>query len=710
MVFGVSEPPAGRSLWSCFEGMGAALWSWFLVGSEGNVRHWSLLARCRQTDRQTDRQTGMPWCVAVSEPPAETSLWRCFEGMGAALWSWFLVGSEGNVRQWSLLARRRFRTSVPWCFAVSEPPAGRSLWSCFEGMGAALWSWFLVGSEGNVRQWSLLARCRFRPSVPWCFAVSEPPAGRSLWSCFEGMGAALWSWFLVGSEGNVRQWSLLARRRFRPSVPWCFGVSEPPAGRSLWSCFEGMGAALWSWFLVGSEGNVRPWSLLARCRQTDRQTDRQTGRQACHGVLLFRNRPLRLRCGAVLRAWELHCGAGFLSAQKATLGSGACLLGAASVLQCHGVLLFRNRPLGGRCGAVLRAWELHFGAGFLSVQKATLGSEPCLLGAASVLQCHGVLLFRNRPLGGRCDAVLRAWELHFGAGFLSVQKATLGTGACLLGADRQTDRAAWELHFGAGFLLAQKATLGSGACLLGAASVLQCHGVLLFRNRPLGGRCGAVLGAWELHFGAGFLSVQKATLGSGPCLLGAASVLQCHGVLLFRNRPLGGHRGAVLRAWELHFGAGFLSVPKATLGTGACLLGADRQTDRQADRQTGRQADRQTGRRADRQTGRQADRQAGRQTGRQANRGTGMPWCVAVSEPPAETSLWSCFEGMGAALWSWFLVGSEGNVRQWSLLARCRFRPSVQWCFAVSEPPAGRSLWSCFEGMGAALWSWFLVG
>ena len=28
------------------------------------------------------------------------------------------------------------------------------------------------------------------------------------------------------------------------------------------------------------------------------------------------------------------------------------------VLQGHGVLLFRNRPLGLRCGAVLRAWEL----------------------------------------------------------------------------------------------------------------------------------------------------------------------------------------------------------------------------------------------------------------------------------------------------------------------------------------------------------------
>ena len=291
-----------------------------------------------------------------------------------------------------------------------------------------------------------------------------------------------------------------------------------------------------------------------------------------------------------------------MSAQKATLGSGACLLGAASVLQCHGVLLFRNRPLGGRCGAVLRAWELHFGAGFLSVQKATLGWT--LLARRrfrpSVPWCFGV----SEPPAGRS-----LWSCFEGMGAALWSWFLVGSEGnvrhwSLLARCRQTDK-----------------QTGRQAC----------HGVLLFRNRPLGGRCGAVLGAWELHFGAGFLSVQKATLGSGPCLLGAASVLQCHGVLLFRNRPLGGHCGAVLRAWELHFGAGFLSVPKATLGTGACLLGADRQTDRQP--------------------GRQADRQ------------TGMPWCLAVSEPPAETSLWSYFEGMGAALWSWFLVGSEGNVR-----------------------------------------------
>ena len=71
---------------------------------------------------------------------------------------------------------------------------------------------------------------------------------------------------------------------FRPSGPWCFAVSQPLARTLLWS---------------------------------------------------------------TLKAWELHFGAGFLSVQKATLGIGACLLGAASVFQCHSsgpwCLLSRNR-------------------------------------------------------------------------------------------------------------------------------------------------------------------------------------------------------------------------------------------------------------------------------------------------------------------------------------------------------------------------------
>ena len=212
----------------------------------------------------------------------------------------FLVGSEGNVRHWGPLPAGAFRPSGPWCFAVSQPPARTSLWSCFEGMGAALWSWFLVGSEGNVRHQlqqqhqqqqqeqqqqqaqQLNSLCfyqnpegtsspgtacfwrSFRPSGPWCFAVSQPPARTLLWSCFEGMGAALWSWFLVGSEGNVRHWRALPAGAFHPSGPWCCAVSQPPARSLLWS----------------------------RCPQA------RSVLQG-HGVFLFRNRPLGLCCGAL---------------------------------------------------------------------------------------------------------------------------------------------------------------------------------------------------------------------------------------------------------------------------------------------------------------------------------------------------------------------------------------------------------------------------
>ena len=100
-------------------------------------------------------------------------------------------------------------------------------------MGAALWSWFLVGSEGDVRHWGPLPAGAFRPLEPWCFAVLQPPARSSLWSCFQGVGAALWSWFLVGSEGDVRHWDPLPAGAFRPSGPWCFPVSESPARTSL---------------------------------------------------------------------------------------------------------------------------------------------------------------------------------------------------------------------------------------------------------------------------------------------------------------------------------------------------------------------------------------------------------------------------------------------------------------------------------------------
>ena len=146
------------------------------------------------------------------------------------------------------------------------------------------------------------------------------------------------------------------------------------------------------------------------------------------------------------------------------------------------------------------------------IQKGRQASGQHVFGGRSVLQGHGVLLFRNRPLGLCCGAALRAWELHFGADFLSVQKATLGTSSSSTtsSSSRSSSRPSSCNPFV--FTRIQKGRQAPGQHVFGGRSVLQGHGVLLFRNRPLGLCCGAALRAWELHFGAGFLSVQKATL------------------------------------------------------------------------------------------------------------------------------------------------------------------------------------------------------
>ena len=144
--------------------------------------------------------------------------------------------------------------------------------------------------------------------------------------------------------------------------------------------------------------------------------------------------------------------------------------------------------------------------------------------------------------------------------------------------------------------------------MLGAASVLQCHGVLLFRNRSLELRCGAVLRAWELHFGAGFLSVQK--LGTAWSLLARRrfrpSVPWCFAAETDRDRQSQTETDRQLGRQP---------------GRQTNRL-AGRQARRQADRQTGWQGGRQAGRQTDRQAGRQAGRQTDRQAGRQADRQT----------------------------------------------------------------------------------------
>ena len=434
-------------------------------------------------------------------------------------------------------------------------------------MGAALWSWFLVGSEGNVRHWSL------PPAAAGAAAAAGPAAAIAVLNRIQ--------------KGRQASGHHVCWRSFRPSVAWCFGVAK--------GAFRRLAASA-------------PAAPLAAAAGVGAAA---AGPAAAIALFLTESRRI----------------------QKGRQASGQHVFGGRSVLQGHGVLLFRNRPLGLCCGAALRAWELHFGADFLSVQKATWGIGACLLGAASVFQCHGVLLFRNRRLGLRCGAASSSSSRPSSCNRFvlnRIQKDPEGTSslgaACFWRSFRPS--VAWCFGVARGTLWkpaapAQQQQLNS-LCFYQSQNPegTSSPGTTCFWRsfRPSGPWCFAVsqppsrTSAWELHFGAGFLSVQKATFGIGACLLGAASVFQCHGVLLFRNRPLGLRCGAALTAWELRFGAGFLSVQKAM------LLSTRR------------------------------FRPSG-------------PWCFAVSQPPATTSLWSCFEGMGAALWSWFLVGSERNVR-----------------------------------------------
>ena len=169
------------------------------------------------------------------------------------------------------------------------------------------------------------------------------------------------------SEGTFRPprnlFLRLIWRLFRPLGPWCFAVSEPPARTSLRSSRSSSSRP--------SSCNRFVFTRIQKGRQASGQHV-FGGRSVLqgHGALLFRNRPLGLCCGAVLRAWEQlqqhhqqqsrpsSCNRFvFTRIQKGRQASGQHVFGGRSVLQGHGVLLFRNRPLGLRCGAVLRAWE-----------------------------------------------------------------------------------------------------------------------------------------------------------------------------------------------------------------------------------------------------------------------------------------------------------------------------------------------------------------
>ena len=201
-----------------------------------------------------------------------------------------------------------------------------------------------------------------------------------------------------------------------------------------------------------------------------------------------------------------------------------------------------------------------------------------------------------------------------------------------------SEAVSWRASWRASSLGFQKGRQASGQHVFGGGSVLQGHGVLLFRNRPLGLRCGAVLRAWEqlqqhqqqqqqeqqqqaqqLQSLSRFVftRIQKGRQASGQHVFGGRSVLQGHGVLLFRNRPLGLRCGAVLSGWE--------------------QLQQHHQQQQQQEQQHFVFTRIQKGRQA---SGQPCFWRSFRPSG---------PWCFAVSQPPARTSLWSCFEWMGAA-------------------------------------------------------------
>ena len=182
----------------------------------------------------------------------------------------------------------------------------------------------------------------FRPSGPWCFAVSQPP------TIGLRCGAVLRAWeqlqqhqqqqqeqqqqaqqlqslcFYQNPEGTSSLGTACFWRSFRPSGPWCFAVSQPPARTSLWSCFEGMGAALWSWFLVGSEGHVRHWGPLPAASGQHVFGDRSVLQG--HGVLLFRNRPEGHYWGPLPAGAFRHCFVELRLCCGALCGHGSCTL------------------------------------------------------------------------------------------------------------------------------------------------------------------------------------------------------------------------------------------------------------------------------------------------------------------------------------------------------------------------------------------------
>ena len=202
------------------------------------------------------------WCFGV----AKGAFWRLAAPAPAAPLAWEQLQQhqqqQEQQQQQQPRDSRSFRPSGPWCFAVSQPPARTWLWSSSSSTTSSSSRSSSSSRPSSCNRFVFTriqkgrqAACfwRLRPSGPWCFAVSQPPTRTSLWSCFEGMGAApaappaaaagaaaagpaaAIALFFQNPEGTSSLGTACFWRSFRPSGPWCFAVSQPPTRTSLWS-------------------------------------------------------------------------------------------------------------------------------------------------------------------------------------------------------------------------------------------------------------------------------------------------------------------------------------------------------------------------------------------------------------------------------------------------------------------------------------------
>ena len=166
-----------------------------------------------------------------------------------------------------------------------------------------------------------------RPSLPCCFPV------RGLWFCavFPRPSKVFWSGtssseilILEAGSWHGRSSSSISRRQhqhhhhqkqsvlflgfrrdvreFLGGILGLQGHGVSPSGRAVWLCLCAVAAAAANFLQVFC-------SVVSRVSDVTLESFWVGFSDSFvlqgHGVLLFRNRPLGLRCGAVLRAWEL---------------------------------------------------------------------------------------------------------------------------------------------------------------------------------------------------------------------------------------------------------------------------------------------------------------------------------------------------------------------------------------------------------------------